>query len=170
MRVSSPVCVRIFLVLMLAPPVAARAATPLTELNGEWNGGGTDRDGPFASQQTTRCRATVKTDPTHLTSTTQCDGAAGLHKSFHLSVVFAGDQFTGNVEQVSSVRGGAPTRYAGTVTGSREGDVATFTAHFGALTPNAHIVLTLSSPTSYAMKVSVLGSILTDVTLRRATR
>jgi hypothetical protein len=170
MRVSSPVFVRILLALMLALAGVARAVTPLTDLGGQWNGGGTDRDGPFASQQATRCHATVQTDPTHLTSTTQCDGEAGLHKSFHLSIVFAGDQFTGSVEQVSSVRGGPPTRYAGTVTGSREGDVATFTAHFGALTPNAHIVLTLTSPTSYSMRVSVLGSTLTDVTLRRAAR
>jgi hypothetical protein len=71
---------------------------------------------------------------------------------------------------VSSLRGAAPTRYAGTVTGSRDGDVATFTAHFGGLTPNAHVVLTLTSPTAYSMRVSVLGSTLTDVTLRRPAR
>jgi hypothetical protein len=147
--------------------VAVEAATPLTELTGQWSGGGTDRASPMASSQATRCRATLKTDPTHLTSTTQCEGAAGLHKSFHLAIAFKGDQFTGTVEQVSSLRGAAPTRYAGTVTGSRNGDVADFTARFPGMTPNAHVVLTLRSPTSYSMSVSVLGSTLTEVTLRK---
>ena len=154
-------------VLALMPLAAANAATPLTELSGQWSGGGTDRDSPMASTQATRCRATLKTDPTHLTSTTECDGDAGLHKRFHLAVTFQGDQFTGSVEQVSSVRGAAPARYAGTVTGTRKGDVAAFTAHFSGLTPNASVVLTLTSPTSYSMQVSVLGSTLTNVTLRK---
>ena len=158
------------LALALMPIAPAGAAIPLTELSGQWSGGGTDRDSPMASTQATRCRATVKTDPAHLTSTTTCDGDAGLHKSFHLAVTFQGDRFTGCVEQVSSVRGAAPTRYAGTVTGTRSGDVATFTAHFSGLTPNASVVLTLTSPTSYSMQVSVLGSTLTNVTLRRRPR
>ena len=147
--------------------VAVEAATPLTQLTDQWSGDGTDRASPLASSQSTRCRATLKTDPTHLTSTTQCEGAAGLRKSFRLAIAFQGDRFTGTVEQVSSLRGAAPTRYAGTVTGSRSGDVADFTAHFPGMTPNAHVVLTLRSPSAYSMAVSVLGSTLTDVTLRK---
>ncbi len=146
---------------------AADAATPLTELKGQWTGRGTDRDSLFGSSQGTRCHATLKTDGIHLTNATECNGDAGLHKSFHLVITFKGEQFTGSVEQVSSVRGAAPTRYAGTVTGSLKGDVAKFTAHFGGLTPSAHVVLALSLPTSYSMAVSVLGSTLTDVTLRK---
>jgi hypothetical protein len=53
------------------------------------------------------------------------------------------------------------------VTGTRSGDVADFTARFPGMTPNAHVVLTLRSPTSYSMSVSVLGSTLTEVTLRK---
>ena len=41
------------------------------------------------------------------------------------------------------------------------------TARFPGMTPNAHVVLTLRSPTSYSMSVSVLGSTLTEVTLRK---
>jgi len=164
MRVSSLLGVLLALILAAS---AVDAATPLTALNGEWQGGGTDRDGPLAAPQPTHCRATIKTDPTHLTSTTQCDGETGLAKSFRLSVAFTGDRFTGSVEQVSSVHGGPVTRYAGTVSGRRDGDVASFTARFGGLTPSAYVVLTLTSPTAYAMRVRVLGSTLTDVTLRR---
>ena len=94
-------------------------------------------------------------------------GRRRLHKSFHLAITFQGDRFTGTVEQVSSLHGATPTRYAGTVTGTRSGDVADFTARFPGLTPNAHVVLTLRSPTSYSMSVSVLGSTLTEVTLRK---
>jgi hypothetical protein len=147
---------------------AAQAATPLTAFNGAWTGRGTDRDTPFESAQATHCRVTVKADPTHLASTTVCDGEGGLHKRFQMAVSFSGDQFTGTAEQTSSVRGGASTRRAGTISGSRNGDVANFTVHFAGLTPNAHVVLTLTSPTSYAMLVSVLGVTLTDVTFHRA--
>lgn len=159
------ICAALFLVLT----PAAEAATPLTRLNGQWSGGGTDRDGPLGSSQSTHCRATLKADPTHLISTTECDGQAGLHKRFQLTVTFQGDQFTGNVEQVSAVHDGPPTRYAGTVSGSRKGDVANLTANFGGLTPNAHVTLAVTSPDSYSMRVSLLGSTLTNVTLHRAT-
>ena len=167
MRLS---CVPLPVLLLTAAlmPAFAWGATPLTALNGQWSGGGTDRDGPFGTLQPTRCRATLKADATHLTSTTECDGAAGLHKRFHLAVTFQGERFTGSVEQVSSVPGAASTRYAGSVSGSREGDVANFTANFGALIPSAHVTLAVTSANSYSMRVSLLGSTLTDVTLRRS--
>ena len=157
------------LLIVSSAAVPAWSATPLSALNGQWSGGGTDRDGPFGTLQPTRCRATLKADATHLTSTTECDGAAGLHKRFHLAITFQGERFDGSVEQVSSVPGAAPTRYAGSVSGSRDGDVADFTANFGALIPNAHVRLAVTSPNSYSMRVSLLGSTLTDVTLRRSS-
>ncbi len=51
--------------------LAATAATPLSELRGQWSGQGTDRDSLFGSSQGTRCRATMRTDGTHLTNIVQ---------------------------------------------------------------------------------------------------
>ncbi len=90
-----------------------------------------------------------------------------MHKSIHLSIVFKSDQLTGDVEQVNTMRGGAPTHYAGTITGRRDGDIAELTAQFGGMTPSAHVVFKINSPTAYSMAVSVLGTTLTDVTLRK---
>ncbi len=155
---------------LAAPPEPAAAATPLVQLTGLWSGGGSDRDGPFASAQNTRCRARLASDATHLSASIDCSGDAGLRKHIRFSVAFEGDRFTGSVEQVSRTGEGAPTRYAGSVTGSRNGDVANFTANFGAFLPRAHVALTLVSPTTYSMRISVLGSTLTDVTLRKGQR
>jgi len=149
----------------LADP--AGAATPLAQLTGLWVGGGSDRDGPFAAAQNTRCRARLAADPVHLSASIDCSGNAGLRKHIRFSVVFEGDRFTGHVEQISRTDGGAPTRYAGSVTGTRDGDVANFTANFGMFLPSARVALTLSSPTTYSMRISVLGRTLTDVTLHK---
>ncbi len=94
--------VTLALVAWLAAP-AAVAETKLPELNGRWSGGGTDRDSPMDSAQPTRCRVTVKADLTHMTSDTECNGQAGLHKVIRLSVTFAGDRFTGTTLVCSAV-------------------------------------------------------------------
>lgn len=160
--------VTLALVAWLAAP-AAVAETKLPEFNGRWSGSGTDRDSPMESPQPTRCRVTVKADLTHMTSDTECNGQAGLHKVIRLSVTFAGDQFTGTAEQTSVVRGSgkAPKLRAGKVTGSRDGDIANFEVRFPGLTPNANVALKLTSPTSFSMRVSSLGVTLTDVTYYR---
>lgn len=152
---------------LAAPP--AGAETKLPEFSGQWTGSGSDRDSPMESVQSTQCKATVKADLTHMTSDTECNGQAGLHKVIRLSVTFAGNQFTGKVEQTSDVRGsGNPSKLrAGKVTGSRDGDIATFEAHMPALTPNANVLLKLTSSTSFSMRVSSLGVILTEVTFHR---
>jgi hypothetical protein len=158
-------------VLLLAA-TSAGAQTPLTDLNGRWAGRGTDRDSPLQSTQPTRCQVTVKADATHMTSDTECLGEAGLHKRIHLSVTFSGQQFSGNVEQTSDQRGSnsPPTRRAGSVTGNRNGDTAEFTVRFGGFTPNARVVLNLTSATSFSMLVSSLGATLTDVTYHRPAK
>lgn len=154
---------------LLLAATAAGAETPLTAFNGRWDGRGSDRDSPLQSAQATRCHVTVKADPTHMASDTECLGEAGLHKLIHLAVTFNGDQFTGSAEQTSSVRGSGapPTRRSGTVSGARNGDVADFVVRFGGLTPNARVVLKLTSATSFAMQVSSLGVTLTDVNYHR---
>lgn len=148
---------------------AAGAETKLPELNGLWSGRGTDRDSPMDSAQPTRCTVTVKADLTHMTSDTECNGEAGLHKVIRLSVAFAGSQFTGTAEQTSLLRGSSktPKRRAGRVTGARDGDIANFEVHFPGLTPNATVVLQLTSPTSFSMRVSSLGVTLTEVAYHR---
>jgi hypothetical protein len=153
--------------LLMASAAAVAARMPLESFSGVWTGQGTDRDSPMQSLQKTRCRNTVKADATHMNSHTECTGEAGLNKRFDLSITFKGDRFTGKLDYVSTERGGAPQRYAGEVTGSRTDEVADFIVRFSGLTPNAHVVLRLTSATSYAMVVSVLGSTLTDVKFHR---
>ena len=147
----------------------AGAETKLTEFNGQWLGSGTDRDTPLASAQPTRCQTRVSADLTHMTSNMECNGDAGLNKRVHLSISFTGNKFTGSAEQISVVRGSGatPKRRAGTVIGERTDDKAEFEIKFSGLTPNAHVVLQLTSPTSYTMSISALGATLTKVDFRR---
>lgn len=157
--------------LMLAA-TSAGAETPLPAFSGKWTGHGSDRDTPFESLQPTQCRVTVKADRTHMASDTNCNGVRGLSKRFHMTLAFTGHAFTGKAEQTSRRRGdsAAATRHSGTVSGSRSGDVADFDIHFGGLTPNAHVVLKLTSPTSFSMLVTALGLTLTDVSFSRPGR
>jgi hypothetical protein len=147
----------------------AAAETKLTELSGQWLGSGTDRDLPFATAQPTQCYTRVTADPNHMTSDTECNGKAGLNKRVRLSITFASKKFTGTVEQTSTVRGsgGEPTRYAGRVTGTRTNDTMEFVVRFSGLMPNAHVVLKLTSPTSFTWRTSTLGATLTAVEFHR---
>jgi hypothetical protein len=147
----------------------AGAETKLTEFNGQWLGSRTHRDLPFATFQATQCQTLVAADPTHMTSDTKCNGKAGLNKRTRLSIAFTGNNFTGTVEQTSIVRGSdaEPKRYAGTVTGTRTNDAMEFVVRFSGLTPNAYVVLRLTSPTSFAWRTSTLGATLTAVEFHR---
>jgi hypothetical protein len=147
----------------------AGAQTKLTEFNGEWLGGGTDRNTPLASAQKTQCQTSVTADLTHLTSDMACKGEAGLNKRVRVSVAFTNSRFTGTAQQTSAAEGSraAPERLDGTVTGNRNGDITTFDVRFPGLTPSARVLLELTSPTSYTMTVSTLGAILTKVDFHR---
>jgi len=147
----------------------AGAETKLTEFNGQWFGSGTDRDTPLATPQPTRCQIRVTADLTHMSSNMECNGNAGLNKRVRLSISFTGNKFTGSTEQISVVRGSGapPKRRAGTVVGVRTGDKAEFEVRFSGLTPNAQVVLELTSPTSFAMTISTLGATLTKVDFHR---
>lgn len=172
MRTAQTIKVIAVAALLLAA-TAAGAETPLPEFSGQWTGHGTDRDTPLESSQPTVCRVTVKADAAHMISDTACDGQRGLRKRFRLVLTFTGNTFSGTAEQTSSRSGSgaAPTQRNGTVSGSRDGDTAEFTVHSSGLTPNANVVLKLTSPTSFAMLVSSLGATLTDVKFQRpATR
>jgi hypothetical protein len=162
----APLAVAVAAWLALTP---AGAETKLTEFNGQWLGSGTDRDTPLATAQPTQCQTRVTADLTHLTSDMTCNGNAGLNKRVKLSISFTGNKFTGTADQTSVVQGSgaAPKQRSGTVTGVRTGDKAEFEVNFGVLTPNAHVVMKLTSPTSYAMMISALGATLTKVDFRR---
>lgn len=154
--------------LLIAAATPVFAETPLPEFSGQWAGRGTDRDTPLESAQPTACRITVKADRTHMTSDTECNGERGLRKRFHLALTFTGSNFTGKAEQTSwRAANAAPIERAGAVSGSRRDDTANFTIHMPGLTPNAHVVLKLTSPTSFSMLVSSLGATLTDVRFQR---
>jgi hypothetical protein len=149
----------------------ALAETKLTDLKGQWTGSGTDRNLPFAPEHPARCQTQVTADSTRLISEMECNTDAGINKRIRLSIVFKSDnKFTGSAEQITVHRGGndKPRRYAGPVTGTRTGDTAEFEIHFSGMMPNAHVVLELTSPTTFAMRSSSLGATLTNVTFRRA--
>lgn len=165
-RLRAPLAAAVAVWMVLTP---AGAESKLPEFNGQWLGSGTDRDTPFATSQPTRCHSRVTADLTHMTSVMECNGNAGLNKRVRLSISFTGNEFTGTVEQTSVVRGSSapPKRRAGSVAGLRTGDMAEFEVKFSGLTPNAHVVLQLTSPTSFAMTISTLGATLTKVDFHR---
>jgi hypothetical protein len=165
-RLRAPLAAALAAWMALTP---AGAEIKLPEFNGRWTGSGTDRDLPLATAQPTQCQTRVTADLTHMTSVMECNGNAGLNKRVRLSILFTGNEFTGTAEQTSVVRGSSapPKRRAGTVAGLRTGDKAEFEVKFSGLTPNAHVVLQLSSPTSFAMMISTLGATLTKVDFHR---
>jgi hypothetical protein len=146
---------------------AAHAEYKLTDFAGAWSGSGTDRDLPFAAFQQTQCQTRVTADPSHMASDMTCQTKSGARKRMKLTVAFAGAKFTGTAEQTAVAPDGGVKRHAGSVTGIREGDIAKLDIHFGALTPNARIVITIKSPNSFSMQTSALGSTLSAVEFNR---
>jgi hypothetical protein len=153
--------------LLLALQAAADAEASLTDYNGSWTGQGQDRDMPFQSLQATECRARVSNDATHMNATIVCNGVEGLHKRMRVSLAFADGSYTGNSEMTSSGPGRDPVRRAGKVSGEGTVELANLTVTFPGLLPNASVVLRRTSPTSFTMKVTTLGSTLTDLEFRR---
>lgn len=154
--------------LVLLTAHGSSAQTPLPALNGGWTGNGVDRATPFQTLQSAQCRMQIDASARQLTSTSTCDGAGGLTKRFRMTITFAGDDFTGTVEQISRQGNSEPTVYAGTITGLRTGDRAELTARFPGFTPNVNVSLELTSQDAMAMKVTTLGATLTDVTYQRS--
>jgi hypothetical protein len=155
--------------LALGPVASATAEPNLTDFAGLWSGSGTDRDMPFAAFQQTQCQTRVTADASHMASDMTCQTKAGGRKRMKLTAAFAGAKFSGSAEQTSAAPDGSVKRHAGSITGVREGDVAKFEIHFGALTPNAHVVIEITSPNTFRMRSSVLGSVLSSVEFHRDT-
>jgi hypothetical protein len=83
----------------------AGAETKLSDFDGQWQGSGKDRDLPFEAMQQTSCRTTVNADLVRLSSTTICNGDAGLDKIIQLAIILSGEAFSGNLMQKTTMRG-----------------------------------------------------------------
>jgi hypothetical protein len=150
----------------------AGAETTLTDFDGLWQGSGKDRDLPFESMQQTSCQTTVNADLRRMSSITICNGQAGLDKTIQLAVTLSGEAISGTITQRTTMHGdeASASVLAGSVSGHKTDNTATFQISFPGFIPNATVTLRLISPTSYSMQASTLGSLLMDVTFNRAIK
>src|SRR5271165_1562889 len=96
-------------------PFPAAAEIKLSELNGEWNGSGTDRDTPLESLQQTSCQSKNRADLRRMNSEIICSGRAKLHKVIQLTVTVEGNQIMGDLVQTSTTAGGVAIVRKGSV-------------------------------------------------------
>lgn len=146
---------------------SAGAETKLTDFNGTWHGGGTDRNTPFDTAQRTSCRAAIKADLQHMTTDIACNGAAGLNKVIRLTITLAGEAFSGSLTQKASIRGGADSVLDGSVFGHKTDTSANFRVSFPGLTPSVAVTLKLANPLSFSMHATTLGGELMDIVFNR---
>jgi hypothetical protein len=149
----------------------ANAQMNVTELDGDWQGSGTDRNTPFESPQQITCQSKIRAQTDRMTSDTTCKGRGGLNRTSRLTVTLGGNDITGVLE--ASTRGSdneAPRELKGAITGRRAGDTATLQVQFPGLMPNATMVLKFTSSSSYSVKVTTLGVLMSDVTYTRVGR
>ncbi len=157
--------------ILLCVSSAAAAAVKLPELNGSWQGSGTDRATPLEAVQHTHCRATIRASETSLTQEMTCQGDAGLHKTVRLAVHLSGNAISGTLTQTSVTRGnGSPTTLRGSVTGSRTENAANLQVHFGGLMPTVSVALNMSSTSAFSLHASTFGGTLMRVNFSRAGR
>jgi hypothetical protein len=150
----------------------AGAETKLSDFDGQWQGSGQDRDLPFEAMQQTSCQTTINADLRRMSSTTICNGDAGLDKIIQLAITLSGEAFSGNLMQKTTMRGDdkSVSVLNGSVSGHKTDNTATFQISFPGFLPNATVALRLISPSSYSMQASALGSTLMDVTFTRAVK
>jgi hypothetical protein len=150
----------------------AGAETKLTDFDGQWQGSGKDRDLPFETMQQTSCQTTVNADLIRMSSTTICNGDAGLDKIIQLAIILSGEAFSGNLMQKTTMRGDdkSVSVLNGSVSGHKTDNIATFQVSFPGFLPNAAVTLRLINPSSYSMQATTLGSTLMDVTFNRVVK
>jgi hypothetical protein len=153
-------------------PYTAGAEIKLTDLNGEWNGSGTERNSPIESMQQTTCKSSIRTESTRLISDMVCTGQTGLHRASRLTLTLDGNEITGNLDQTTTTLGSnaSPMVLKGSVSGRRTGDTAILQIRFPGLMPNATVTIMLISPSSYSMQATSLGVSMMDVTYNRVGR
>jgi hypothetical protein len=154
----------IMLALSLAP---AAAQIPLSNFNGDWRGGGRDRNAGSDPFQRTRCRTKVEADARTMNTDTVCVGDAGLNKHITVTVTTEGDAFSGTLDQVAT-RGRNIQKAR--ISGQRTADAAVMGVRlkFWSVLPEATVTLRLKNPDAFTMRVvDFLGNMLTDVSFQR---
>ena len=146
----------------------AAAETKLTDFNGEWRGTGQDRDSPLQSLQDTACQNAVRATPQRMNIEMICERKSGVRKTTRMNVTLEGDQLNGRIYQRTSEPGREDAVIGGTLSGKKTDNSANLTATWKGPTPSASINLKLNTPTSYSMKVTVLGLTFMDTAFNRS--
>lgn len=149
------------LVAWITPrPVAAEMN--LSDLEGEWSGGGTDRDSPFAALQKSSCRSKIRSDAHRMNNEIVCSGPSGSRKTIQLQITMQGDQISGDLVQTQ-----ASGTMKGLVSGRRRGDSADMQIQFSGLMPGATAKFTIINHSSYTLRVATMGASMMDVTFKK---
>src|SRR5437588_6152146 len=88
MRRTTGICAA--LVVWLAPFAGEAAEFKVTDLDGIWEGIGTERASPMEPPQQVNCQSTNTTESSGMISEATCRGQAGLHKMSRLIVILKG--------------------------------------------------------------------------------
>jgi hypothetical protein len=167
MSLTAPVgTVVVLLLSVIASPLYAE--TKLTDFNGGWLGGGSDRSSPLEATQQTLCKMMNHADQEHMSSEIYCEGQAGLRKVLHLAITLEGDQITGSASQTSTPRGQRSEVLSGTVVGHKTDQIASLHVTFPGFTPSTTVLLTRTDPGSFTMQVTSLGFSLMDISFHRS--
>lgn len=157
--------------MFLCASSAIAAAIKLPELNGSWQGNGTDRATPLETAQHTHCRATIRATETSLNQEMICVGDAGLRKTVRLAVHLTGNAVSGTLTQTSVSRGNeTPATLHGSVSGTRTDNAADLRVDFGGLMPRVSVSLNMNSASAFSLEASTLGGTLMQVSFSRAGR
>jgi hypothetical protein len=147
------------------------AAVKLPELNGSWQGSGTDRATPLETAQHTHCRATIRASETSLNQEMTCVGDAGLRKTVRLAVHLSGNAISGTLTQTSVSRANeTPATLHGSVSGSRTDNAANLRVNFGGIMPSVSVALNMNSASAFSLHASTFGGTLMQVSFSRTGR
>jgi hypothetical protein len=73
----------------------------LTDLDGRWQGTGSERASPMESAQQMTCQSTIQADATRMVNDTRCTGDARLRQVSSLMVTLNGNDITGTLDQTT---------------------------------------------------------------------
>jgi hypothetical protein len=152
---------------VLALPPAAVAATGLAQYNGEWRGGGQDRDSPLQALQDTRCRSGVRATASRIRIDMVCRRRSGARKDVQISADLAGDEFTGRILQRTPRSGGPDRVLSGTLSGKKSDGSAYFVVDWEGMTPDAVVVLEMPDSETFSLRATVVGVTFLEASFRR---
>jgi hypothetical protein len=141
----------------------------LSDLDGRWQGIGSERASPMESAQPVTCQSTIQADATRMVNDTTCTGEAGLRRVSSLMVTLDGNDITGTLDQ-STWSGGSsvsPTVLKGSVSGRRTEDGATLQVRFPGFMPNATVTFKILNPSSFSVQATALGIQMMQVTYNK---